>query len=154
MSCECRFFRPFVTILRNLVIFRMSYLRHKIRFLKTFFRFKFFPEYCFKIANLLWHKLEVIFYCQSYDVIFAQKPLKSKIQKHTIVGNTKFYRRAKSQLKFWVTIFAGYIWTVDQTGENESPFSRQKRIRVNSAWNGAPLIQRYSAQGHFLHVVT
>ena len=28
-----------------------------------------------------------------------QKPLKSKIQKHAIVGNTKFYYRAKSQLK-------------------------------------------------------
>ena len=28
-----------------------------------------------------------------------QKPLKSKIQKHTIVGKTKFYYRAKSQLK-------------------------------------------------------
>ena len=28
-----------------------------------------------------------------------QKPLKSKIQKHTIVGNAKFYYRAKSQLK-------------------------------------------------------
>ena len=28
-----------------------------------------------------------------------QKPLKSKIQKHTIVGNTKFYYRAKSHLK-------------------------------------------------------
>ena len=28
-----------------------------------------------------------------------QKPLKSKIQKHTIVGNTKFYYHAKSQLK-------------------------------------------------------
>ena len=28
-----------------------------------------------------------------------QKPLKSKIQNHTIVGKTKFYYRAKSQLK-------------------------------------------------------
>ena len=28
-----------------------------------------------------------------------QKPLKSKIQKHTIVGNAKFYYRAKFQLK-------------------------------------------------------
>ena len=28
-----------------------------------------------------------------------QKPLKSKIQKNTIVGNAKFYYRAKSQLK-------------------------------------------------------
>ena len=28
-----------------------------------------------------------------------QKPLKSKIQKHTIVGTRKFYYHAKSQLK-------------------------------------------------------
>ena len=28
-----------------------------------------------------------------------QKPLKSKIQKRTIYGKTKFYYRAKSQLK-------------------------------------------------------
>ena len=77
----------------------MSYLRHKIRFSKTFFTFKFFSEYPFKIANLLWHKLKVIFYCQSYDVIFAQKLLKSKIQRQTTVGNPKFYCRAKSQLK-------------------------------------------------------
>ena len=65
----------------------MSYLRNQMRFLKTFFTVKFLSEYSFKIANLLSHKLKVIFYCQSYDIIFApKKPLKSKIQKHTIVG--------------------------------------------------------------------
>lgn len=78
---------------RNLVVFRMSYLRNQMRFWKHYFTFKFFPEYSFKIANLIWHKLEVMFYCQSYDIIFVpKKPLKSKIQKHTLVGNTKFYK--------------------------------------------------------------
>ena len=99
LSCEFRIFRHFVTIFRNLVIFRMSYLLNQMRFSKIFFTFKFFSEYSFKIANLLWHKLKLIFCSQSYDVIFAPKPLKSKIQKHTIVGKTKFYYRAKSQLK-------------------------------------------------------
>ena len=76
MSCEFRIFRHFVTIFRNLVIFRMSYLLNQMRFSKTFFTFKFFSEYSFKIANLLWHKLKLIFCCQSYDVIFAPKTVK------------------------------------------------------------------------------
>ena len=71
----------------------MSYLRNQMRFWKPFFTFTFFSEYSFKIANLLWHKLEVMFHCQSYDIIFVpKKPLKSKIHKQTIVGNTKFYK--------------------------------------------------------------
>ena len=37
-------------------------------FSKTIFTFKFFSQYSFNIANLLWHKVKVIFYCQSYDV--------------------------------------------------------------------------------------
>ena len=45
-------------------------------FSKTIFAFKFFSDYSFKIAKLLWHKLKVIFYCQSYDVIFAPKTVK------------------------------------------------------------------------------
>ena len=36
--------------------------------------------------------------CQSSYVISRQKLLKSKIQKHTIDGNTKFYYPTKSQL--------------------------------------------------------
>ena len=48
-----------------------------------FFTFKFFSEYYFKIANLLWHKLKLIFCFQSYDVIFASKTVKIK--------NTKTY---------------------------------------------------------------
>ena len=36
---------------------------NQMRFSKAFFTFKFFSEYSFKIANLLWHKLKVIFYC-------------------------------------------------------------------------------------------
>ena len=51
---------------------------NQMRFSKIFFTFKFFSEYSFKIANLLWHKLKVIFYCQSYDVIFAPKTVKTK----------------------------------------------------------------------------
>ena len=47
-------------------------------FQKNFFTFKFFSEYSFKIANLLWHKLKLIFCCQSYDVIFAPKTVKIK----------------------------------------------------------------------------
>ena len=78
MSCEFRIFRHFVTIFRNLVIFRMSYLLNQMRFSKTFFTFKFFSEYSFKLANLLWHKLKLIFCCQSYDVIFAPKTVKIK----------------------------------------------------------------------------
>ena len=46
-----------------------------------------------------------------------QKPLKSKIQKHTIVGNTKFYYHAKSQLKRlkiekvdWKCLLLGDSW--------------------------------------------
>ena len=50
----------------------------KWRFSKTFFTFKFSSEYSFKIANLLWHKLKLIFCCQSYDVIFAPKTVKIK----------------------------------------------------------------------------
>ena len=78
MSCEFRIFRHFVNIFRNLVIFRMSYLLNQMRFSKTFFTFKFFSEYSFKIANLLWHKLKLIFCCQSYDVIFAPKTVEIK----------------------------------------------------------------------------
>ena len=51
---------------------------NQMRFSKTFFTFKFFSEYSCKLANLLWHKLKVIFYCQSYDVIFALKTVKTK----------------------------------------------------------------------------
>ena len=46
-----------------------------------------------------------------------QKPLISKIQKHTIVGNTKVYYRAKSQLKrlkieklFWESSLCDDSW--------------------------------------------
>ena len=78
LSSEFRIFRHFVTIFRNLVIFRMSYLLNQMRFSKTFFTFKFFSEYSFKLANLLWHKLKLIFCCQSYDVIFAPKTVKIK----------------------------------------------------------------------------
>ena len=81
MSCEFRIFRHFVTIFRNLVIFRMLYLLNQVRFSKNFFTFKFSSEYSFKIANLLWHYLKVIFYCQSYDVIFAPKTVKIKNSK-------------------------------------------------------------------------
>ena len=79
MSCEFRIFRHFVTIF----FFRMSYLLNQTRFSKMFFTFKFFSEYYFKIANLLWHKLKLIFCFQSYDVIFASKTVKIK--------NTKTY---------------------------------------------------------------
>ena len=78
MSCEFRIFRHFVTIFRNLMIFKMSYLFNQVRVSKNFFTFKFFSEYSFKIANLLWHKLKLIFCCQSYDVIFAPKTVKIK----------------------------------------------------------------------------
>ena len=78
LSCKFRIFRHFVTICRNLVIFRMSYLLNQMRFSKTIFTFKFFSECSFKIAKLLCHKLKVIFYCQSYDVIFAPKTVKIK----------------------------------------------------------------------------
>ena len=55
-----------------------------MRFSKMFFTFKFFSEYYFKIANLLWHKLNLIFCsCQSYDITFALKTVKTK--------NTKTY---------------------------------------------------------------
>ena len=41
-----------------------------------------------------------LFFTVSLMMSFSrQKPLRSKIQKHTIVGNTKFYYLAKSQLK-------------------------------------------------------
>ena len=83
---EFRIFRHFVTVL-------------EIWWSFEYFTFKFLYEYSFKIANVSGHKLKVIFCCQSYDVIFTKKPLISKLQKHTIVGNTKFYYRAKSQLK-------------------------------------------------------
>ena len=104
MSCEFLVFCHFVTILKNLVIFRISYLCNQMRFSKTFFTVKFFSEYTCKIANLLWQK--VIFYCQSFDVIFTPKTVRSKIQKHTIVGNTKFYYLASlssnsGKLKNW-----------------------------------------------------
>ena len=78
LSCEFRIFRHFVTIFRNLMIFKMSYLFNQVRVSKNFFTFKFFSEYSFKIANLLWHKLKLIFCCQSYDVIFAPKTVKIK----------------------------------------------------------------------------
>ena len=78
LSCEFRIFRHFVTIFRNLMIFKMSYLFNQVRVSKIFFTFKFFSEYSFKIANLLWHKLKLIFCCQSYDVIFAPKTVKIK----------------------------------------------------------------------------
>ena len=81
LSCEFRIFRHFVTIFRNLVIFGMSYLLNQMRFWKTFFTFKFFSEYSFKLGNLLWHKLKLIFCCQSYDVILAPKNVKIKNSK-------------------------------------------------------------------------
>ena len=64
---------------------------------KPFFTFKSFSGYSFNIASLLWHKFKVIFYCQSYEVIFAPKTV--KIEKHAIVGTTKVSYRARSQLK-------------------------------------------------------
>ena len=78
MSREFRIFRHFVTIFRILMIFKMSYLFNQVRVSKKFFTFKFLSEYSFKIANLLWHKLKLIFCCQSYDVIFAPKTVKIK----------------------------------------------------------------------------
>ena len=49
-----------------------------MRLSKTIFTFKFFSEYSFKIAKLLWHKLKVMFYCQSYDVIFVPETVTIK----------------------------------------------------------------------------
>ena len=48
-------------------------------------------------------KKNFFFCCQSSYVISRQKLLKSKIQKHTIDGNTKFYYPRKSQLN-WLKI--------------------------------------------------
>ena len=48
---------------------------------KPFFTFKYFSGYSFNIASLLWHKFKVIFYCQSYEVIFAPKTVKIKNRK-------------------------------------------------------------------------
>ena len=39
LSREFRIFRHFVTFFRILAIFRISYLRNQIRFIKTFFTF-------------------------------------------------------------------------------------------------------------------
>ena len=78
LSCEFCIFRHFVTIFRNLMIFKMSHFFNQVMVSKNFFTFKFFSEYSFKIVNLLWHKLKLIFCCQSYDVIFAQKTVKIK----------------------------------------------------------------------------
>ena len=78
LSCEFRIFRHFVTIFRNLMIFKMSYLFNQVRFSKNFFTFKFFSEFSFKIANPLWHKLKLMFCCQSYDASFAPKTVKIK----------------------------------------------------------------------------
>ena len=83
-------FTAFCFFLRNLAIFTMSYLGNQKKFSKTFFTFKFFSDYSFKIANLSWHKSKVIFAVNLMTSFSPPKPLTSKIQKHTIVGNTKF----------------------------------------------------------------
>ena len=70
-----------------------------MRFSKTIFTFKFFSEYSFKIAKLLCHKLKVIFYCQSYDVIFAPKTVKIKNPKTYDCWEYKVLLSCKSQLK-------------------------------------------------------
>ena len=84
LSFQFRIFRHFVKIFRNLVVLRMSYLRNKMRFSKTFFAFTFFSEYSYKKKLLTcpgrrWNW--VIFYCQSYDAIFAPKTVNIKKSK-------------------------------------------------------------------------
>ena len=101
MSCEFRIFRHFVTIFRNLMIFKMSYLFNQVRVSKNIFSHS--SSSLSTLSKLL------TCYGISWNLYFAvnlmtsflarHKPLKSKIQKHTIVGNTKFYYLAKSQLK-------------------------------------------------------
>jgi len=104
LSCEFRIFRHIVTIFRNLVIFRMSYLHNQMRSWKPFFTFKFFSEYSFKIANLL--------YGISWKLCFTVSLLTSFLRQNTVkIKNPKtydcweykvlqkLYYRAKFQLK-------------------------------------------------------
>ena len=54
----------------------------------------------FKSFSLLCHKLKTLFCCRSYEIIFLPKTVKIKNpKKHMLVGNMKFYYRAKSQPK-------------------------------------------------------
>ena len=103
LSFEFRIFRHFVTIFRNLVILRMSYLRNKMRFSKTFFAFTFFFEYSYKkkIANLSWQKMKLSYFLLPvlWRHFRAKTRQHQKIQKHTTVWNRKFYYHAKIQLK-------------------------------------------------------
>ena len=127
--------RHFVTIFRNLVIFRMSYLLNQMRFSKTFFTFKFFSEYSFKLANLLWHKLKLIFCCQSYDVIFAPKTVKIKNPKtydcwenkvllscKVSAQTVKNWKTSLKEITFWWQLTQREIWSKMQILEGFAEF--------------------------------
>ena len=64
-------------------------------FSNNFFTFELISACSSKIAYFLRHKLNIIFCCESYKVIFPPKPLKSKIEKHTIAGNKEYRYPAK-----------------------------------------------------------
>ena len=65
-----------------------------------------FHHVVLKTIYLLRHYLKFKFCCQSCDVIFPPKPLKSKNKKHTTVWSTKFNHPAKFGLKRIKTVKA------------------------------------------------
>ena len=87
------FFCHFGTIFRNLTIFRMSYLRNQIRFSETFWHLSSSLSSLSNMLTCCGISWKLIFTVSLMTSFSRQKPLKSKIQKNTIVGNTKFYYR-------------------------------------------------------------
>ena len=83
-------FPPFCFFLRNLVIFRMSYLGTKRSFQKLFSHLSSSLIIVSKLLTCHGISRKLFFAVNLMTSFSRQKPLISKIQKQAIVGNTKF----------------------------------------------------------------
>ena len=77
----------------------MLYLLKKLSFSKHFFTFVSITSCSSKIIYKFSHNLKFKFFCQSSDVIFPAKQLKSKNKKHRIFCRTKFHHLTKFEFK-------------------------------------------------------
>ena len=77
----------------------MLYLLKQLSFSKILFTFLSITSRSFKIIYLFCHSLKFIFCGQSCKVIFPPKNVKIEKQNPRILWTTKFYHRAKLELK-------------------------------------------------------
>ena len=125
----------FFTIFRNLVIFRMLYLRIQMRFSKTFFTFQFFSEYSFKIAitchGISW-KLFSVLLSVLWRHFLAKNCQHQKYKNMGLSGIQTQLKRLKTEKLVWKR-GQTFLWQLTRRGFNPRKF-RQHSRNLN-VWN-------------------